>query len=91
MRRVWNCGHCRNQFSVLTGTIFHGTKISIRTWLLVILELCSSKDPVSAWKISRKYEITNESAWHLPHRIREATTREPVASLFRGTVQANES
>jgi transposase-like protein len=90
-RRVWKCGHCRKQFSVLTGTIFHGTKISIKTWLLVIFEFCSSKNSVSAWEISRKYEITNETAWHMLHRIREATKREPVASLFSGALQADES
>ena len=71
-RRVWKCGHCRKQYSVLTDTIFHGTKISIRTWLLVIFEVCSSKNSISAWEISRKYGITNESAWHMVHRIREA-------------------
>src|ERR1019366_1673792 len=37
-RRVWKCGHCRKQFSVLTGTIFHGTHISIKTWIFVIFE-----------------------------------------------------
>src|SRR4051812_40686455 len=26
-RRVWRCWSCRKQFSVLTGTVFHGTKI----------------------------------------------------------------
>src|SRR5437868_141934 len=37
-RRVWKCKACRKQFSVLTGTIFHGTHIPIRTWLFVIFE-----------------------------------------------------
>src|SRR6185437_10410675 len=54
-RRVWKCGHCRKQYSVLTGTVFHGTKISIRTWLLVALEMCASKNGVSAREIERKY------------------------------------
>ena len=36
-RRVWKCADCRKQFSVLTGTIFHGTKIPVRTWLFVDL------------------------------------------------------
>jgi transposase-like protein len=31
-RRVWKCADCRKQFSVLTGTIFHGTKIPVRKW-----------------------------------------------------------
>ncbi len=90
-RRVWRCRGCRQQFSVLTDTIFHGTKISIRTWLLVIFEVCASKNSVSAWEISRKYSITNESAWHMLHRIREAMKREPVAGLLRGTIVADET
>ncbi|HTW20330.1 MAG TPA: IS1595 family transposase [Mycobacteriales bacterium] len=90
-RRVWFCGHCRKQFSVLTDTIFHGTKISIRTWVFVIFEFCSAKNSISAWEISRKYEITNESAWHMLHRIREAMKREPLAALFSGQVQADET
>ena len=90
-RRVWKCGHCRKQFSVLTDTIFHGTKISIRTWLLVIFQVCSSKNSVSAWEISRQYEITNESAWHMLHRIREAMKMEPVAGLLGGAVQVDEA
>lgn len=90
-RRVWKCAGCRKQFSVLTGTIFHGTKISIRTWLMVIFEFVSSKNSVSAWEISRKYEITNETAWHMLHRIREAMKMEPVAGLMRGTIIEDET
>lgn len=90
-RRVWKCGGCRKQFSVLTGTIFHGTKISVRTWLFVIFEVSASKNGISAWEIARKYSITNESAWHMMHRIREAMKREPVASLLRGSIQMDES
>jgi transposase-like protein len=87
-RRVWKCGHCRKQFSVLTGTIFHGTKISVRTWLMVIFEFCSAKNSISAREVARKYEITPESAWHMIHRIREATKREPLVGFLRGAVQA---
>src|ERR1700733_10490373 len=57
-RRVWKCRDCRKQFSVLTGTIFHGSRISIRTWVLVIMEMCASKNGVSAREIERKYDLT---------------------------------
>ncbi|HVA60241.1 MAG TPA: IS1595 family transposase [Mycobacteriales bacterium] len=85
-RRVWKCGHCRKQFSVLTGTIFHGSKISLRTWLLVIFEMCASKNGVSAREIERKYDVTAKTAWFLTMRIREAMRREPLAGLLTGTV-----
>ena len=56
-RRVWKCRECRKQFSVLTGTIMHGTKAQVRIWVLVIFELCLSKNGVSAAEISRKYGV----------------------------------
>lgn len=63
------CGHCRKQYSVLVNTIFHGTKISIRTWLLVIFEFCASKNSISAWEISRKFELPPKTSWHMLHRF----------------------
>lgn len=39
MRRVWRCLSCRKQFSVLTGTVFHGTKVALRTWVMVVFDV----------------------------------------------------
>lgn len=90
-RRVWKCGACRKQFSVLTGTIFHGTKISVRKWLFVIFEMCADKNGVAAREIERRYDLTPKSAWFMLHRIREAMKREPLAGMLRGTVVADET
>lgn len=90
-RRVWKCGHCRQQFSVLTGTIFHGTKISVRTWLLVIFEMCAAENGVSAREVERKYELTPKTAWFMLMRIREGMKRDPLVGLLRGTVVADET
>jgi transposase-like protein len=90
-RRVWKCRACRKQFSVLTGTIFHGTKIPVRTWLFVIFDMCSAKNGISAREIERKYDLTPKSAWFMAHRIREAMKREPMAGLLSGTVISDET
>jgi transposase-like protein len=90
-RRVWKCPDCRKQFSVLTGTIFHGTKIPVRKWVFVIFEMCSSKNGVAAREIQRKYDLTEKSAWFMLHRIREAMKREPMAGLLAGRVVADET
>ena len=88
-RRVWRCYPCRKQFSVLTGTMMHATKISIRTWVMVIFEMCSSKNGVAAREIERKYGLTARTAWHMLHRIREAMSHDD-ASLFTGDVASDE-
>jgi len=90
-RRVWKCADCRKQFSVLTGTIFHGSKIPARTWVFVVFEMASSKNGVSAREIERKYDLTPKTAWFMLHRIREAMKREPLAGLLSGRVVADET
>jgi hypothetical protein len=76
---------------VLTGTIFHGTKISVRIWVFVIFEMCSSKNGVAAREIERKYGLTPKSAWFMCHRIREAMRRDPLAGMLSGTIVADET
>ena len=90
-RRVWKCGGCRRQFSVLTGTIFQGSKIAVRTWLLVVFEMCAAKNGISAREVERKYDLTAKTAWFMLHRIREAMRRDPLAGLLRGTVISDET
>jgi transposase-like protein len=91
-RRVWKCADCRRQFSILTGTIFHGSKIPVKTWLFVLVEVCASKNGVAAREIQRKYELTPKSAWFMVHRIREAMKRDDAfTTLMEGTIVADEA
>lgn len=91
-RRVWKCRPCRKQFSVLTGTIMHATKISVRTWVLVLFQMCSSKNGVSAREVGRMYGLCERTAWHMLHRIRSAMSGgERLVSTMRGTIVADET
>ncbi|HUY98611.1 MAG TPA: IS1595 family transposase [Verrucomicrobiae bacterium] len=90
-RRVWECRDCGQQFSVLTGTVMHGTKIPVRTWVFVIFELCSSKNGVAAREVQRKYHVTAKTAWHLLQRIRDAAKPGQPASLLIGRFVADET
>jgi transposase-like protein len=90
-RRVWKCAGCRKQFSVLTGTVFHGSKVPVRTWLFVVFEMCASKNGVSAREIERKYDLTPKTAWFMLHRIREAMKKRPLADLLTGRVVSDET
>ena len=90
-RRVWKCAACRKQFSVLTGTIFHGSKVPLRTWLFVVFAMCSNKNGISAREIERTYGLTAKTSWFVAHRIREAMKREPLVGMLRGHVTADET
>jgi transposase-like protein len=90
-RRQWKCKDCRAKFSVLTGTIMHGTHIPIRTWVFVFFELCASKNGIAAREIERRYNLSPKSAWFMLHRIREAMAHGDADDLFSGVVVADET
>jgi transposase-like protein len=91
VRRVWKCAACRKQFSVLTGTIFHGTKVSLADWLTVMVLMSSAKNGISAREVERLIGVTPETAWFMLHRLRESMKREPLVGMLRGVVVADES
>jgi transposase-like protein len=88
-RRVWQCRPCRKQFSVLTNTVMHGSKVSVRTWLMVIFEMCASKNGVSARELERKYGLCPRTAWYVAHRVREAMRSE--GGLMSGNIVSDET
>ena len=89
-RRVWKCKVCRKQFSVLTGTVFHGSKVPLQTWLMVVFEMCSNKNGIAAREIERKYGVAPKTAWFMTHRLREAMKRKAPGALI-GPVVVDET
>jgi transposase-like protein len=89
-RRVWKCKDCRKQFSVTTGTIFHGTKVSLRIWLFVLFEMAANKNGIAAREIARKYGLPPKTAWYMTQRILEAMNNR-APHLMIGTIVADET
>jgi transposase-like protein len=88
---VWKCKGCRKQFTVTKGTIFEDSHIPMNVWLMTIHLLCSSKKGVSAHQIHRMLGVTYKSAWFMVHRLRYATTQDPLASQLTGIVEVDEA
>lgn len=90
-RRVWKCGACRKQFSVLVGTIFEDSRIPLSKWLMAIHMICADKNGVAAFELHRTLGITHKSAWFMAHRIRYAMARPPLVDKLQGFVEADET
>lgn len=88
---VWKCRGCRKQFTVTKGTIFEDSHIPLNTWLMTIHLICSSKKGISAHQIHRMLGVTYKSAWFMVHRLRYATTQDPMASQLTGVVEVDEA
>jgi transposase-like protein len=89
-RRVWKCKDCRKQFSVTTGTIFHGTRVSLRIWIFVLFEMAANKNGLAAREVARKYGLPPKTAWLMTQKIRAAMgNRAP--HMMTGTFVADET
>lgn len=88
---VYNCRPCYRHFTVTVGTVFEGSHIRLREWVIALHMMCSSKKGVSAHQIHRMLHITYRSAWFMCHRIRYAMRKGPLADKMRGIVEVDET
>lgn len=92
-RRLWKCRakECRKNFSVLVGTVFEDSKVPVSKWLLALYLCGAAKNAIAAKELERHLGVTYATAWFMLHRLREAMTREPLASLMGTTVVVDET
>ncbi|MGH9904797.1 MAG: IS1595 family transposase [Pyrinomonadaceae bacterium] len=69
---LYDCGHCRDQFTVTVGTVFERSKITLDKWLFAATLMASSKKGVSSKQVERMLGVTYKTAWFMTHRLREA-------------------
>lgn len=62
---------CGRRFSVKTGTVMRDSKLGCQVWAIAIYMVVTNLKGVSSMKLHRDLDITQKSAWHLAHRIRE--------------------
>jgi len=86
----FECAKCWYQFSVLAGTIFHDSKLSLEKWFLAVLLLVESKKGMSANQLKRTIGVSYKTAWYLCHRIR-AAMKETNPEKLAGTIEVDET
>ncbi len=84
----YRCRSCRKRFSVKTGTVMQSSKLGYQTWALAGYIMTTGLKGAASMKLHRDLGITQKSAWHLAHRIRETWARE--SGMFGGPVEADE-
>ena len=81
---------CRKRFSVKVGTVMEASNIGYRLWAIAVYLVLTNLKGVSSMKLHRDLGVTQNTAWFMLHRIREAwanTAGEP----FAGPVEADET
>jgi len=85
------CRECLHQTSVTAGTIFEGTRKSLRLWFLTMWLVTAEKNGISAMGLQRELGFSrDETAWTWLHKLRRAMVR-PGRDRLSGLVEIDET
>ena len=85
----YRCRSCRKDFSVKTNTLMHSSPLGFQVWAIAIFLSATHLKGLSSMKLHRDLGVTQKTAWHLAHRIREAWKNE--VDPFIGPVEVDET
>ncbi|MFN8295288.1 MAG: IS1595 family transposase [Chitinophagales bacterium] len=88
--KVFKCRDCRKKFTVVVGTIYENTKLPLTKWFLATYILSVHSKGISSLQLANWLGITQKSAWHLNHRIRQMLSNN-APELLEGICEVDET
>lgn len=91
-RRVFKCkeAECRKKFTVTVGTIYENTKLPLTKWFLATYILAIHSKGISSLQLANWLGVTQKTAWHLNHRIRQMLANN-APELLEGVCEVDET
>jgi transposase-like protein len=86
-RKIFKCKGCFKQFSVTSGTIFHGRKMPIRDLLLAIAIFVNGANGHAALHFRRELKCAYKTAFVLAHKLRETLGALQAPHKLKGIVE----
>lgn len=90
-RKYWQCHRCREQTSLISGTIFQATKLPLTRWFLAMHLLTQSKNNVSALELMRHLGVCYKTAWLMKHKLLEVMFLREEPRMLDGRVEVDDA
>jgi transposase-like protein len=85
---LYECRSCRLQTSLITGTIFEGTRTLLTVWFKALF-LHAQPQGISATRLSTIIGTTYKTAWLICHKIRHIMSQFDSQELLTSLVRVN--
>lgn len=85
------CSTCRHQTSRIAGTMFQGTQLPLRTWMLALHLLTSTTTNMAALELMRHLGVNYRTAWRMKHKIMQVMAEREAMRKLTGFVQINDT
>jgi len=90
-RQTFQCLVCRQQTSIIAGTIFHSTKLALRTWFLALYLLGQAKTNLSALSLMRSLGVSYPTAWLIKHKVMQSMAEREALYRLDGRVEGDDA
>ena len=90
-RGLYQCTSCRRQTSLIAGTIFASTKVTLRTWFRAMYQLTQSKGGISSLELGRRLGVTQNTAWKLKHKLMQVMMERDAGKRLTSRVEMDDA
>ena len=90
-RALYQCTACRRQTSVIAGTIFAATKVSLTIWFRAIYHLTQSKGGISSIELGRRLGVTQTTSWKIKHKLMQAMMERDATKRLTGRIEIDDA
>lgn len=87
----FKCAKCLKQFSLIKGTIFENSPISLQKWFTAIYLLLADKKGISSIQLAKSIQVTQSTAWFMLQRIRFMLRNRMTKTKLKGLIQIDET
>ena len=90
-RVLFQCSRCRSQISLTAGTIFHSTKLPLKTWFRAIYHITQSKGGISSLELARRLAVHVNTAWKISHKLMQVMHEREAEKPLAGRVEMDDA
>jgi transposase-like protein len=90
-RLYFQCSACRYQCSLVSGTVFESSKLSLPKWFLAMHLLTQAKNNVSALELKRHLGVSYPTAWLVKHKLMQVMLEREDSRQLTGRVEIDDA
>ena len=89
---TYKCADCSKGFSVRKGTIFEGSRLTLRKWFVAAWLVATHREGIPSTQLAREIGVTQKTAWFMLGRLREVWGQlNDTGGPVDGLVEADET
>ena len=90
-RVYYQCRACRHQTTLISGTVFEGSRLPLTKWFLAMHLLTGSKTNMAALELKRHLGVCYDTAWKLKQKVMQVMTEREEPRQLAGFVQIDDA